>query len=87
MAVSREELLALQKKSMDHERFRSRENNKLLHLHIIKCRCSEFRKPLHLHLLKKTCLAFIRESSVLAQGYSRRAVANGGVPYGVEQPA
>ena len=67
---------------VDHERFRW-ENNKSLHLHIIKCRCSEFRKPLHLHLLKKTCLAFIYERSVGSRVWTRvwTLAAPGSGPY------
>ena len=37
---------------------------KLLHLHLILGRCSEFRKPLHLHLFMKSCASFISAGRV-----------------------
>ena len=37
---------------------------KLLHLHLILGRCSEFRKPLHLHLFMKALASFISDSRV-----------------------
>ena len=37
---------------------------KLLHLHLILGRCSEFRKLLHLHLFMKSLAAFISERRV-----------------------
>ena len=37
---------------------------KLLHLHLILGRCSEFRKPLHLHLFMKACASFISAGRV-----------------------